>query len=90
MFEFPQTVECTLSTTSDASESHGGEIITSSHYTGNLGWHEGLVSGTYKPCVTEAFMHETQQISKFFHSYSALKKTSQFFMLHAKNLRLND
>ena len=40
MFEFPRAVECTPLTTSDASESYGGEVITSSHYCGNAGWQE--------------------------------------------------
>lgn len=66
VIEFPRAVECALLTTSDASESCGGEVMTSCHYTGNLGWHEGLQSGTRKSCVTEAFMHKMQQISVFF------------------------
>lgn len=74
-----------LSTTSDASESYGGEVITSCHYTGNLGWHEGLLSGTHKPCVTEASVHETENISQFFNLYLALKKCPSSLYLRVKN-----
>lgn len=70
MFEFPRAVERTLSTTSDASESYGGEAITSGHYAGNLGWHEGLLRGAHKPCVTEVL-----------NLYAAFKETSHLLKL---------
>lgn len=78
LFEFPWADECTLLTTSDVSESHGGEVITSGHYAGNLGWHEGLVCGARKPCVTEVFMPDKH--SKFLDFLCSLKETSPLLL----------
>lgn len=86
MFEFPRAVECTLSATSDASESYGGGVITSCHCAGNLGWHEGTLGGTPKLCVTDAFVHDGQQIS---HVFNVCKETL-YLVLKKEMIKLND
>lgn len=60
----------------------------SCHYTGNLGWHEGL-SGAHTPCVTDAFMHE-MQLTQLYVLDVALKKRHTALLALLLKLLLED